>query len=156
MYLSSTDKKIDILGTKPEIDGLKFENRLKISPRGRRDFSVRGLPFENKRVLNGEVPANLKKIVTKSDIPNPALFLGQYFKKNLKNSGVSVSGDIKTSRNSNKRPKNPKTLAITKSATIEGMVRVLLKRSDNHYTEHLYQLLKLKDVKISEFWKRKG
>ena len=156
MYLSSTDKKIDILGTKPEIDGLKFENRLKISPRGRRDFSVRGLPFENKRVLNGEVPANLKKIVTKSDIPNPALFLGQYFKKSLKNSGVSVSGDIKTSRNSNKRPKNPKTLAITKSATIEEMVRVLLKRSDNHYTEHLYQLLKLKDVKISEFWKEKG
>ena len=36
------------------------------------------------------------------------------------------------------------------------MVRVLLKRSDNHYTEHLYQLLKLKDVKISEFWKEKG
>ncbi|MGO5426732.1 D-alanyl-D-alanine carboxypeptidase/D-alanyl-D-alanine endopeptidase [Fusobacterium mortiferum] len=156
LYLSSTDKKVNILGTKPEIDGLKFENRLKISPRGRRDFSVRGLPFENKRVLNGEVPANLKKIVTKSDIPNPALFLGQYFKKSLKNSGVSVNGDVKTSRNSNKRPKNPKTLAITKSATIEEMVRVLLKRSDNHYTEHLYQLLKLKDVKISEFWKEKG
>lgn len=156
MTLSSDDKKVNVLGTKPEIDGLKFENRLKISPKGRKDFSVRGLPFENKRVLNGEVPANQKKITTKSDIPNPALFLGQYLKKSLKNSGVPVSGEVKTSRNTNKKPKNPKTLAVTKSVTVEEMVRVLLKRSDNHYTEHLYQLLKLEGVDIDKFWEERG
>lgn len=74
LYLSSDSKTAKVTGTKPEIEGLKFDNRLKISPRGRRDFSVRGLPLENRRVLNGEVPVNQEKIVTKSDIPNPGLF----------------------------------------------------------------------------------
>lgn len=156
LYLKSDDKNVKIVGTKPEIEGLKFENRLKVSEKGRKSFSVRGLAFENKRILNGEVPANQEKIVTKSDIPNPGLFLGQYFKNSLKTVGIAVNGEVKTSRNTNKRPKNPNTLAITKSATIEEMVRVLLKRSDNHYTEHLYQLIKLKDVDIEEFWKAKG
>lgn len=36
------------------------------------------------------------------------------------------------------------------------MVKVLLKRSDNHYTEHLYQLIKLEGIDIEEFWKSKG
>ena len=156
LYLKSDVKNVKIVGTKPEIEGLKFENRLKVSEKGRKSFSVRGLAFENKRILNGEVPANQEKIVTKSDIPNPGLFLGQYFKNSLKTAGIAVNGEVKTSRNTNKRPKNPNTLAITKSATIEEMVRVLLKRSDNHYTEHLYQLIKLKDVDIEEFWKAKG
>lgn len=155
LYLNSDENSVKVTKVVPNIYGLKFENRLKISPRGRRDFSVRGLPFENRRVLNGEVPKN-SKIVTKSDIPNPGLFLGQYLKSSLKEVNIDVSGEVKTSRTTNKKPKNPKTLAITKSVTIEEMVKVLLKRSDNHYTEHLYQLLKLKGVDIEEFWKSKG
>lgn len=156
LYLKSDNKNVKIIGTKPEIEGLKFENRLKISEKGRKSFSVKGLAFENKRILNGEVPANQDKIVTKSDIPNPGLFLGQYLKNSLKNAGIAVSGDVKTSRTVNKKPKNSSTLAITKSATVEEMVRVLLKRSDNHYTEHLYQLIKLKDVDIEKFWQDRG
>ena len=155
LYLESDDKSVKVVKTKPQIPDLKFENRLKISPRGRRDFTVRGLPFENKRVLNGEVPAN-SKIVTKSDIPNPGLFLGEYLKSSLKNSSINVSGKVKTSRVTSKRGKNLKTIAVTKSVTIEEMIRVLLKRSDNHYTEHLYQLLKLEGVDIEKFWKEKG
>lgn len=155
LYLESDDKSVKVVKTKPQVPDLKFENRLKISPRGRRNFTVRGVPFENKRVLNGEVPAN-SKIVTKSDIPNPGLFLGEYLKNSLKNSNINVSGKVTTSRVTSKRGKNLKTIAITKSVTIEEMVRVLLKRSDNHYTEHLYQLLKLEDVDIEKFWKEKG
>ena len=156
LYLSSDSEKVSVVGTKPKINGLKFENRLKISPKGRKDFSVRGLAFENKRVLNGEVPANQKRIATKTDIPNPALFLGEYFKSSLKESGVTINGKVKTARETNKRPKNPKLIAVTKSVTVEEMVKVLLERSDNHYTEHLYQLLKLKKVDIDEFWQERG
>lgn len=156
LYLSSDSKKVKVLRTEPKIDGLKFENRLKISPNGRRDFSIKGLPFENKRVLNGEFPANVEKYSTKSDIPNPGLFLGEYLKKSLKEAGIKVEGEVKTSRVTNKKPTNFKTLAVTKSVTIEEMIRVLLKRSDNHYTEHLYQLMKLQGVDVAEFWKGKG
>ena len=156
LYLKSDSKKVSIIETKPKIKNLKFDNRLKISSKGRKDFSVRGVPFENKRVLNGEVPANLEKIVTKSDIPNPGLFLGEYLKSSLESSNIHVNGEVKTSRTTIKKAKNPKTLAITQSVTIEEMVKVLLKRSDNHYTEHLYQLLKLEGIDINEFWKEKG
>ena len=29
-------------------------------------------------------------------------------------------------------------------------------RSDNHYAEHIFEILKLKDIDIIEFWKNKG
>lgn len=155
LTLNSGEKSVEILEVKPKIPGLKFENRLKISPKGRRDFSVRGLPLENKRVLTGEVPKN-SKIVVQSDIPNPGLFLGEYLKSNLNSVNIKVNGKVKTARDTSKRAKDPKVLAVTKSAPIKEMVRTLLKRSDNHYTEHLFQLLKLQDVNIEEFWKEKG
>ncbi|WP_291258697.1 D-alanyl-D-alanine carboxypeptidase/D-alanyl-D-alanine-endopeptidase [Fusobacterium sp.] len=155
LTLNSGEKSIKVLDVNPKIPGLKFENRLKISPKGRRDFSVRGLPLENKRVLTGEVPKN-SKIVVQSDIPNPGLFLGEYLKSNLNSANIKVSGKVKTARDTSKRAKNPKILAVTKSVPIKEMVRILLKRSDNHYTEHLFQLLKLQDINIEEFWKEKG
>ena len=155
LYLNSTDKKVNVMETKPVITDLKFDNRLKISSKGRRNFTVRGNTLENKRIISGEVPAN-SKITTKSDIPDPGLFLGQYLRNNLKLSNIKVEGKVKTSRTTSKRAKNPQTLVITKSVPVKEMVRVLLKRSDNHYTEHLYQLLKLRGVNVERFWKEKG
>lgn len=156
LYLASNSKKVKILGTKPEIKEIEFENRLKISANGRRDFSVRGIPLDNKRVLTGEVPANLNKIIVKSDIPDPGMFLGMYFKSKLSNAGIKIKGKVKTARITTKKPKNPKVIAVTDSPTIAEMVEVLLTRSDNHYTEHLFQLIKLKGISIKKFWKEKG
>lgn len=46
---------------------------------------------------------------------------------------------------------------MTKSPPMSEIVRILLVKSDNHYTEHLYQLLeKTKGVNIEKFWEEKG
>ena len=37
------------------------------------------MPFENRRGFYGIVPQDKKEITIKSDIPDPGLFLGQYF-----------------------------------------------------------------------------
>lgn len=159
IYLKSgkprtTPKIVKII---PRVKGLKLINNSKVSLRGRRDITVRGVPLNNNRVILGEVPENQEKITIKTDIPDPGLFLGEYFSDYLKKNNVKLLGKVKTSRNTKKRPKNPKVLAVTKSVTISEIVNILLTRSDNHYTESLYQILeKEKGIDIKEYWKEKG
>ena len=86
LYLSSgvpgTTPKIT--GTKPQMKDLIFDNHAVVSPDGKRDIYVRGVPFENKRGFYGIVPENRAEITIKSDIPDPGFFLGQYFADYMK------------------------------------------------------------------------
>ncbi|MDU1911818.1 D-alanyl-D-alanine carboxypeptidase/D-alanyl-D-alanine-endopeptidase [Fusobacterium sp.] len=159
LYLSSgapgTTPKIT--GTKPQMKKLIFDNHAVVSPNGKRDIYVRGVPFENKRGFYGVVPANRAEIIIKSDIPDPGLFLGQYFSDYMKKNGIKFNGKVTTARLTAKRPKNAVVLAVTESVSISEIIRVLLTRSDNHYAEHLFQLLeKVERVNVVEFWKEKG
>ena len=156
IFLDSDSKGGKVVKVVPKVPNLTFVNNLKISPKGRNDVYVRGLPFENKRTLVGEIPANQKNIVVKSDIPDPGMFLGEYFKERLTDAGISVNGKVETARTTQKRPKNPVVIGVAESKTIGEMINVLLVESDNHYAEHLYQLMKLKGVDIKEYWEEKG
>ena len=159
LYLKSGKPRTTpkILKIVPKINGLTFENKSTVSLKGRRDISVRGIPLSNKRFILGEVPANQEKISVRSDIPNPGLFLGQYFANALNKNSIKFKGKIKTSRTTNKKPKNPKLLAVTKSVPISKIVNILLTRSDNHYTESLYHILqKDKGINVIDYWKDKG
>lgn len=159
LYLTSgaPGTKPQIKSVKPKVKGLNFNNQSVVSRTGRKKVFVRGIPLDNDRVILGEIPANQKIVTVKSDIPNPGLFLGQYFKDYLKNNGVIIKGDVKTSKTTNKKPKNPKVLYVTKSAPMSEIIDVLLTRSDNHYTETLFQLLRqTKNINIIDYWKEKG
>lgn len=159
LYLKAevTGKKPEIIKTKPEITGLAFDNQGLVTTGGKRELSVRGLPLDNKRRIFGAVPQNKNGVVIQSDIPDPGLFLGQYFSYHLKKESVDFKGRVTTARLTSQRPKNPKIIAVTKSPPISEIVKVLLTRSDNHYTEHLFQLIqKTKGVDIEKFWKSKG
>lgn len=159
LYLSSgvpgTTPKIT--GTKPQMKDLIFDNHAVVSPDGKRDIYVRGVPFENKRGFYGIVPENRAEITIKSDIPDPGFFLGQYFADYMKKNGIKFDGKVTTARLTAKRPKNGVVLAVTKSVPVPEIIRVLLTRSDNHYAEHLFQLLeKIEGINVVEFWKEKG
>lgn len=159
LYLSSgvpgTVPKI--IGTIPQMKNLIFDNQAVVSPDGKRDIYVRGVPFENKRGFYGIVPQNKKEITIKSDIPDPGFFLGQYFSDYIRKNGIKFNGKVTTARVTTRRPKNPVMLAVTESAPVSEIIKVLLTRSDNHYAEHLFQLLeKVERVNIVEFWKEKG
>lgn len=159
LYLNTgiSGKKPEIIKTKPNIQGLTFDNQGLVTSGGKKNLYVRGLPLENKRKIFGVVPQNKNGLTIQSDIPDPGLFLGQYFAYSLKKENIKVNGKVKTARLTSQRPKNPKVIAVTKSPPISEIVKILLSRSDNHYTEHLYQLIeKTKNVDIEKFWKEKG
>ena len=75
----------------------------------------------------------------------------------MKKNGIKFDGKVTTARLTAKRPKNGVVLAVTKSVPVPEIIRVLLTRSDNHYAEHLFQLLeKIEGINVVEFWKEKG
>lgn len=159
LYLTSgapgTTPKITKIS--PNIQGLSLDNQSKASFKNKKDIYVRGIPLDKKRRVFGEVPSNKTGIALKSDIPDPGLFLGQYFFDYLKKNGITVKGKVTTARLTSRRPKNPRVIAVTKSVPMTEIVKILLTRSDNHYTESLYQILeKSQNINISEFWKEKG
>lgn len=156
LYMKSSETEAEVVGINPWIKELTFENKVKISPDGKRDLYVRGIPFDNNRIIGGIVPKNQEIIKIKSDIPDPGMFLGEYFKEYMLKNGIKFSGKVTTARISEKKPLNPVTLAVTESAPLSKMINILLTRSDNHYAEHIYQLLKLKGIDVAEFWKEKG
>ena len=159
LYLNTgvSGKKPEIIKTKPEIKDLVFDNQGLVMPGGKKDIYVRGIPLENKRRIFGVVPQSKNGLTIQSDIPDPGLFLGQYFSYYLKRDNIKFNGTVKTARLTAQRPQNPKVIAVTKSPTIAEIVKILLTRSDNHYTEHLYQLIeKTKGINIEKFWEGKG
>lgn len=155
IYLKSDNEKVIVEKTIPNIKELTFDNEVTVSEDGKKDIYVRGIPFDNNRILRGIMPKNTT-VVVNSDIPDPGMFLGEYFKENLIKDGVKVSGKVVTSRISDKKLKHGEILAVTQSAPLSEILKVLLTRSDNHYAEHIFEILKLKNIDITEFWKNKG
>lgn len=155
VYLKSDDKNIAVVKTVPNIKNISFDNQVVISESGEEDIYVRGVPFDNKRMLRGVMPKN-STVEISSDIPDPAMVLGEFLKDSLKQNEIKISGKVKTSRISDKKLTNGTILATTKSAPLEEMIKVLLTRSDNHYAEHIFEILKLQGVDIVEYWKSKG
>ncbi|MGL5578826.1 MAG: D-alanyl-D-alanine carboxypeptidase/D-alanyl-D-alanine endopeptidase, partial [Fusobacteriaceae bacterium] len=159
LYLNTgvSGKKPEIIKTTPEIRDLVFDNQGLVTAGGKRDISVRGIPLENKRRIFGVAPQNKNGLTIQSDIPDPGLFLGQYFSHYLKKEDIKFNGRVTTARLTSVRAKNPRVIAVTKSPPISEIVKILLTRSDNHYTEHLFQLIqKTKGVDIEKFWRDKG
>ncbi|MGL5936978.1 MAG: D-alanyl-D-alanine carboxypeptidase/D-alanyl-D-alanine endopeptidase, partial [Cetobacterium sp.] len=150
-------EKPKIVKIHPKVNNLILENKGMVVEEGKNTIIVQGGPLDNKRVIRGIIPKSEKEFEIESDIPDPGLFLGQYFSEYLKNKNIKLNGKVMTARTTARRPKNGKVIATKKSPTISEICKVLLTRSDNHYAEHLYQLLeKTKNVDIVEFWKNKG
>ena len=96
IYLKSDNEKVTIEKIVPNVKGITFDNKVAISEDGKKDIYVRGIPFDNNRILRGVMPKN-KSIIIDSDIPDPGMFLVEYFKENLIKDGVKVSGKVVTS-----------------------------------------------------------
>lgn len=159
MYLniSNSKKKPKIIKIKPDIKELNIENRAKVTNYGRNTLSLIGIPLNNTRTLVGRIPKNVKTYKIENEIPNPAKFLGEYFSEYLKNQNILINGGVKTSLTTKKRPKYFKIITITKSPTLHEIVDILLRESNNHYTEHLYQLIKKeKNIDVSKYWEDNG
>jgi len=146
-----------ILYTEPVMSEINFTNDLKAGT-SNSDYSVIfGTPFSYERRVHGTIPPNRASFAVRGDMPDPGLFLAQYFTSYLQTNGISVTGEASTYRISSKSPIDKKNLTATYSADLASIAKVTNVRSNNHYAEHLYQKLKLIDnVDIPNYWQRKG
>ncbi|GHV56221.1 peptidase M15 [Bacteroidia bacterium] len=154
---SSPGTVATVLRTIPEMRELRFTNTITASASEPAGASISGVPFSNERYLYGSIPANTSTFIVKGDIPDPGLFLARYFTDYLQKNGVLVSGKAATYRLSPTEPQMTQELAVIHSPDLNSIVRTINVHSNNHYAEHLYKLLTLKNgVDIPAYWKQKG
>jgi len=154
---SSVPDSIKVLYTDPPVLNLKFTNEIKISNESTDDVSVFGLPFSDEMRLYGTIPASQTSAVVKGSIPDPGLFLANYFRDFLQRNGVVVEGDVTTYRLRPSVPTVAISLSSIRSVDLASMVKITNVRSNNLYAEHLYKVLTVLDsVDIPVYWKTKG
>lgn len=165
VYMSSGEvgSQPKIIKTNPEVPGLIFENHLRSTRIGKDSAYFHGVPRVNYRTVFGEIPANKKEFISKSDIPNPALLLAQQLHEQLMESGVTISYPPHQEADMNKERK---TIHTAYSPPLSRIVKEINVTSNNHYTEHLFRYLGLQKTRpatniaamqvIRSFWKEKG
>jgi D-alanyl-D-alanine carboxypeptidase/D-alanyl-D-alanine-endopeptidase (penicillin-binding protein 4) len=152
-----------ILRIVPEISGLNFDNRLTSTAIKSDSAYFYGAPHSNSRYILGEIPANKDEFIIKGDIPNPGLLLAKHFHDRLIANGLIIS-QLPTDKYV------PATLHteiyVHNSPPLSDIITEINNHSNNHYAEHVFRYLSLKNnligttsgaiQVIKSFWKSKG
>lgn len=146
-----------VLFTEPKMEDIRFTNEIKAAESNSDESFISGVPFSNARRLYGSIPSNRSSFTIKGDIPDPGLFLSQYFCSYLKKNGVEVTGKATTFRLDPVFPEKEKLLGSVRSKYLAAIVRVINVRSNNHYAEALYKKLSLlSNINFADYWNGKG
>jgi len=159
VYLQSStlDSLTSILYTDPNINNLQFTNEIKASDDPADNSFVSGLPFSNKIRLYGTIPAHRSSFAVKGAIPDPGLFLANYFCEYLQKNGITICGIATTYRLYPVMPTEMKSLSVVRSVDLASIAQTTNVWSNNQYAEHLYKVLTVLDsIDIPEYWKKKG
>jgi D-alanyl-D-alanine carboxypeptidase/D-alanyl-D-alanine-endopeptidase (penicillin-binding protein 4) len=147
----------NVLFTEPQMEEIRFTNEIKASESNNDESFVSGIPFSNARRLYGNIPANRSSFAVKGDIPDPGLFLAQYFRSYLQKNGIEVDGKATSFRLHPAFPEEEKMLGSVRSDYLSSIALVINFRSNNHYAEALYKELSLlKSINIADYWKKNG
>ena len=159
VYLQSfaADSATVVLYTEPQINNLQLTNEIKASGDSSDDSYIFGLPFANEMRLYGTVPAHRSSFAVKGAIPDPGLFLAQYFRNYLQKNGITLEGEATTYRLHPVVFSGGKVLSTVHSADLASIIRTINVESNNQYAEHLYKVLTVLDsIHIPAYWKKKG
>ena len=159
VYLQSfaSGSETTILYMDPEIETIQFTNEIIAGSTNSDNSAIFGIPFSSDRRLYGSIPPNKASFAVRGDIPDPGLFLAQYFMSSLQKQGIEIKGEAMTYRTSPQIPQERKEIAVNNSNSLTSLIRVVNVRSNNHYAEHLYKTLQLtKEIDIPTYWKEKG
>jgi len=159
VYLQSSaiDSLTKILYMEPKINNLQFTNEVKASDDSTDNSFVSSLPFSYEVRLYGTIPANRSSFAVKGAIPDPGLFLAQYFRDYLQKNGIAIEGKATTYRLYPVTPTGMKLLNVIRSADLASIIQTINVESNNQYAEHLYKVLTVLDsVDIPGYWKSKG
>lgn len=150
-----------ILYTKPSLPELIIDNHLSAADNQKDSAYLYGVPRRWERQLYGSIPAHRKQFEIKGDIPDPPAYLLSVFRQALQQEGIEILGKS-----------IPKTQAQvlfrTTSLPMLSMLKIVLKQSNNMYTEYLLRHIAIacgyeKPVSAKDgldamrkFWKTKG
>jgi D-alanyl-D-alanine carboxypeptidase, serine-type, PBP4 family len=127
----------------PDIPGLFFRNYLTTADK---DSSyIVGIPYSTERYLYGMVPPNRHDYRLRGDIPDPPLFLAQYFTQLLNNEEITVAEPhtcyrILSQEENWQRPER-KMIIATLSPPLKELVRIT-----NHVSSNLFADAILKSI----------
>jgi len=159
VYLQSfaPDSLTKILYTEPKINSLQLTNEIKASDDPSDNSWVSGLPFSNAMRLYGTIPANRSSFAVKGAIPDPGLFLANYFSDYLQKNGITIEGKASTYRLNPVTLNETKILSVTRSVDLASIIQTTNVESNNQYAEHLYKVVTVLDsVDIPKYWRNKG
>lgn len=156
VVLSSSDTGVKVINSIPKVDNVNYESLVTITSTPKKSLKVLGMSNSKNKVIVGDMKPNQNGIYIRTDISNPASFFGEYFKKKLADNGIKVNGKVKVVASEKLSTDKLELLATHKSPEMKEIIRLLLKKSNNNYTEHLYQLLLSNGVDIKSYWKKRG
>lgn len=138
-------------GTKPVIKkiepkvNLVFHNKLECSSERPNEYYISGMPFSKERYLYGFVPCKQKAFMLRGDIPEPALFLAEYFTDYLIERGIKIEQAPSCKRmlvEAGKWKEDERTEVITTySPPLKKIVRIVNEVSQNLYADILAKTL---------------
>lgn len=138
-----------ILYTEPAMPFLSFHNYLQTLAVSRDSIYVTGFPYTNDRYLYGSLRAYRSEAKIVGDIPEPALYLAQYFmnylftNKNIKTEKGASCYRILSQSNQWKTTEQKKLIA-THSPPLKEIVRIINFSSHNLYADALIKTLGLR------------
>ncbi|MBP1934794.1 D-alanyl-D-alanine carboxypeptidase/D-alanyl-D-alanine endopeptidase [Ammoniphilus resinae] len=133
-----------VIGGKPFVhypvtSGLKIDNQAVITSGSYTDLEFYRAPGENTVLLTGSIGKQAKPEIEELAVVDPALFLGEQWKAQLVEAGVSFSATSQIRRGL--APKKKQALFTHFSAPLQEVVTHLNKESDNLYAEMLLKTL---------------
>ena len=146
-----------VVKIEPEMKNLSFTNNILISNREKNNVYINGISYSYDRWLNGTMKENQSSYLVKAEIPDPALFLGNYFTHYLKKNAILIAGAPTTSRLGYIAPDNRKKIHSTFSDSLKKIIQVTNFRSNNHYAEYLTHIFQqASGTSIRDYLSSKG
>jgi D-alanyl-D-alanine carboxypeptidase/D-alanyl-D-alanine-endopeptidase (penicillin-binding protein 4) len=142
LYLASgaAGETPHITGSEPEMPSLRFHNYIKAATVATDSAFIIGGLYSDDRYLYGVIPASQSRRTIKGDIPDPPLFLSQYFKKRIEQAGIPVGKESTSIRNLGQDPgegKEKQHIVTTFSPALRKLIRITNERSHNLYADAL-------------------
>lgn len=152
--------------TEPQVEGLRFINRIRCDRISYDGAFVRGVPYSNERYLTGSVPSNLGTFGVRGDLPNAGLLLAQHFTSRLREAGITVKYDASYEADYNALTPPRQVLYTHYSEPLSEIIKETNINSNNLYAEAIFRYLGTRyslpgtihnsaDL-IRDFWRRRG
>lgn len=155
-----------VMKTEPQVDDIRFINRVRCDRIQYDGAFVSGLPYSNERYLTGAVPSNLGTFGVKGDLPNPGLLLARHFTAKLREAGIAVAREAEYLPDYNPLLPRRHELYIHYSEPLSELIKETNVNSNNLYAEALFRYLGTRytlpgtihnsqDL-LRDYWRRRG